>query len=67
MRPHGMHQRTYQRVLRLIAYHEVVRTQGASYAGNRDQTSTERTYGGNAGTGLQASGMALSLNLDAYV
>jgi hypothetical protein len=31
-KPLGMHQRTYQRILGVLAYHEAVRKQGASYA-----------------------------------
>jgi hypothetical protein len=32
VRPRGMHEKTYQRILRELAYHEAVRDQGASYA-----------------------------------
>jgi hypothetical protein len=32
IRPRGMHERTYQRILGLLAYHEAIRKQGASYA-----------------------------------
>jgi hypothetical protein len=32
IRPRGMHKRTYQRILGMLAYHEAIRTQGASYA-----------------------------------
>jgi hypothetical protein len=32
IRPRGMHERTYQRILGTLAYHEAVRKQGASYA-----------------------------------
>jgi hypothetical protein len=32
IRPRGMHERTYQRILGMLAYHEAVRKQGASYA-----------------------------------
>ncbi len=32
IKPGGMHQKTYQRILGMLAYHEAVRTQGASYA-----------------------------------
>jgi hypothetical protein len=31
IRPRGMHERTYQRSLGLLAYHEAIRKQGASY------------------------------------
>jgi hypothetical protein len=34
IKPRGMHERTYQRILGMIAYHEALRTQGASYARN---------------------------------
>jgi len=36
IKPRGMHQRTYQRILGMLAYHEAVRTQGASYARKRE-------------------------------
>jgi hypothetical protein len=32
IRPRGMHERTYQRILGMLAYHEAVRKQGESYA-----------------------------------
>jgi hypothetical protein len=32
IKPRGMHERTYQRILGMLAYHEAVRTRGASYA-----------------------------------
>ena len=32
IKPRGMHKKTYQRILGLLAYHEAVRKQGASYA-----------------------------------
>jgi hypothetical protein len=32
IKPRGMHERTYQRNLGLLAYHEAIRKQGASYA-----------------------------------
>src|SRR5947208_3497710 len=32
IKPRGMLERTYQRILGMIAYHEVVRKRGASYA-----------------------------------
>ena len=32
IKPRGMHERTYQRILGMLAYHEAVRKQGASYA-----------------------------------
>jgi len=32
IRPRGMHKRTYQRILGMLAFHEAVRKQGASYA-----------------------------------
>ena len=32
LRPRGMHKRTYQRILGMLAYHEAIRKQGASYA-----------------------------------
>jgi hypothetical protein len=31
IRPRGMHKRTYQRILGMLAYHEAIRKQGASY------------------------------------
>jgi hypothetical protein len=31
IKPRGMHERTYQRILGLLAYHEAIRKQGASY------------------------------------
>jgi hypothetical protein len=31
-KPRGMHEKTYQRILGQLAYHEAVRRQGASYA-----------------------------------
>jgi len=31
IKPQGMHQRTYQRILGMLAYHESVRKEGASY------------------------------------
>jgi hypothetical protein len=30
IKPRGMHERTYQRILGMIAYHEAIRKQGAS-------------------------------------
>ena len=32
IKPRGMHQRTYRHILGMLAYHEAVRKQGASYA-----------------------------------
>jgi len=32
IKPRGMHERTYQQILGMLAYHEAVRNQGASYA-----------------------------------
>jgi hypothetical protein len=32
IKPRGMHERTYQRILGMLAYYEAVRKQGASYA-----------------------------------
>jgi hypothetical protein len=32
IKPRGMHEKTYQRILRMLAYDEAVRKQGASYA-----------------------------------
>jgi hypothetical protein len=32
VKPRAMHERTYQRILGMLAYHEAVRKQGASYA-----------------------------------
>jgi len=32
IKPRGMHERTYKRILGILAYHEAVRKQGASYA-----------------------------------
>ena len=32
IKPRGMHERTYQRILGELAYHEAIRQQGASYA-----------------------------------
>jgi hypothetical protein len=32
IKPRGMHERTYQRILGMLAYHQAVRKQGASYA-----------------------------------
>src|SRR5947199_7090832 len=32
IKPRGMHQKTYQRILGMLAHHEAVRKQGASYA-----------------------------------
>jgi hypothetical protein len=31
IKPRGMHERTYQHILGMLAYHEAVRKQGASY------------------------------------
>jgi hypothetical protein len=31
LRPRGMHKRTYQRILGMLAYHGAIRKQGASY------------------------------------
>ena len=31
IKPPGMHERTYQRILGMLAYHEAIRKQGASY------------------------------------
>ena len=32
IKPRGMHEKTFQRILAMLAYHEAVRNQGASYA-----------------------------------
>jgi hypothetical protein len=32
IKPRGMHKRTYQRILGMLAYHQAIRKQGASYA-----------------------------------
>jgi hypothetical protein len=31
IKPRGMHEKTYQRILGMLAYHEAVRKQGAGY------------------------------------
>jgi hypothetical protein len=36
IKPRGMHERTYQRILGMLAYHEAVRKRGASYARKRE-------------------------------
>jgi len=47
-----MHQKTYQRILNLLAYHEAVRKQGASYARKSRPDQHPAHPGGNAETGL---------------
>ena len=34
IKPRGMHERTFQHILGVLAYHEAIRKQGASYARN---------------------------------
>ena len=48
IKPRGMHERTYQRILGMLAYHEAVRKQGRVTLENTDQTSIVPIYGGNA-------------------
>src|SRR5262249_4280510 len=52
----GMHQRTYQLILGMLAYHEAARKQGASYAlESTNHASIVSIYGGNAETDSLAS------------
>jgi hypothetical protein len=53
IKPRGMHNRTYQRVLGALAYHEAVRKQGASYARKYRPDQHRLICGGNAETDLR--------------
>ena len=57
-----MHKRTYQRILGMLAYHEAIRKQGASYA-PKSQISIALIYGGSVEAGLQCSVVGRSANL----
>jgi hypothetical protein len=41
IKPRGMHERTYRRILEMLAYHEGIRRRGASYA--RNYTSNQHS------------------------
>src|SRR5262249_11549165 len=43
IKPRGMHERTYQRILGMLAYHEAVRKLGASYA-RKDRPDQHRAH-----------------------
>ena len=43
IKPRGMHERTYQRILGMLAYHEAVRKQGAGYA-RKHRPDQHRTH-----------------------
>jgi hypothetical protein len=43
IRPRGMHEKTYQRILGMLAYHEAIRKQGASYA-RKDRPDQYRAH-----------------------
>jgi hypothetical protein len=43
IKPRGMHERTYQHILGMLAYHEAVRKQGASYA-RKDMPDQHRAH-----------------------
>jgi hypothetical protein len=43
LRPRGMHKRTYQRILGMLAYHEAIRKQGASYV-RKDRPDQHRAH-----------------------
>jgi hypothetical protein len=43
IKPRGMHEKTYQRILGELAYHEAVRNQGASYA-RKDRPDQHRAH-----------------------
>ena len=43
IKPRGMHERTYQRILGELAYHEAIRKQGASYA-RKDRPEEHRNH-----------------------
>ena len=49
-----MYDRTYQRILGMLAYHEAVRKRGASYAQKNRPISIAPICGGNAEIDLQA-------------
>ena len=53
VKPRGMHEKTYQRILGMLAYHEAVRKQGASYARKYRPDRHGPICGDNAETGLQ--------------
>jgi hypothetical protein len=42
IKPRGMHERTYQRILGMLAYHEAIRKQGAGYA-RKERLEEHRT------------------------
>jgi len=48
IKPRGMHEGTYQRILRVLADHEAVRTQGVRYARKHEPREPLPIYGGNA-------------------
>jgi hypothetical protein len=43
IKPRGMHRRTYQRILGMLAYHEAIRKQGASYS-RKERPEQHRTH-----------------------
>ena len=51
IKPRGMHQRNYDRLLGVLAYHEALRKQGEATAENTDQINIVLTFGGNAEIG----------------
>jgi ribosomal protein S27E len=53
IKPRGMHERTYQRILGMLAYHETLRKQGTSYA-RKYRPDQHRARGGNAEIDLLA-------------
>jgi hypothetical protein len=48
IKPRGMQERTYQRILGLMAYHQAVESRGRVTLENTDQISIVPIYGGNA-------------------
>ena len=63
IKPRGMHERTYQRILGMLTYHEAIRTQGAGYSRKESQNSTAPIAGGSAKTGLWSLVDGRSANL----
>jgi len=47
LRPRGMHKRTYQRILGMLAYHGAIRKQGASYP-RKYRPDQHRAHGGGS-------------------
>ena len=63
LRPRGMHKRTYQRILGMLAYHGAIRKQGASYPRKTGQINIALICGGSVETDLRCLVDGQSANL----